>query len=145
MAEPAGIHAVAQAYAAAVLAADVDALMRLYADEVRVFDTWDRWEYRGAEAWRASVADWFGGLGGDRVVATFEDVSVEVADGTAWLTGSVRYAAVSPAGEELRSMQNRLTWVLRAAGDRWLVVHEHTSAPAAGHDGTVILSRPPQE
>lgn len=54
-------------------------------------------------------------------------------------------AAASRSGAEFRSMQNRLTWVLRAVGPGWFIVHEHTSAPAAGHDGTVILSRPPRE
>lgn len=139
------VISVAEAYGAAVLAADVDALMRLYSDDVRVFDTWDRWEYRGAAAWRASVSAWFGGLGEDRVVATFQDVEVGTSAGVAWLTGSVRYAAVSPSGAELRSMHNRLSWVLRDTAEGWRIVHEHTSAPAAGHDGTVILSRPPQE
>jgi ketosteroid isomerase-like protein len=52
---------------------------------------------------------------------------------------------VSPSGAELRSMQNRLSWVLCATDDGWRIVHEHTSAPAAGHDGTVILTRPAQQ
>jgi len=38
-------------YAAAVLAKDVDAFMRLYHPTVRVFDAWGIWLYDGAPAW----------------------------------------------------------------------------------------------
>ena len=51
------------------------------------------------------------------------------------------YAAVAPDGTELRSMNNRLTWVLRKDGDgTWKIAHEHTSAPA-GAEGKVQLRR----
>lgn len=141
---PADVAGVIAAYAAAVRAADVDALMALYADDVRVFDTWQRWQYLGAPAWRTAVEEWFGSLGEDVVVATFEEVRAESDDATAWVSAAVRYAAVAPSGDELRSMHNRLTWVLRSGPDGWRVVHEHTSAPADGHDGRVILNRPPE-
>ena len=60
----------------------------------------------------------------------------------ALLTASLTYRAVDPAGTELRSLDNRLSWVLRQRGGRWLVVHEHTSVPLA-HDGAKgILRRP---
>jgi ketosteroid isomerase-like protein len=48
---------------------------------------------------------------------------------------------VSPDGQELRSMNNRLTWVLRTDPDgEWKIAHEHTSAPA-GDGGKVQLRR----
>jgi hypothetical protein len=47
----------------------------------------------------------------------------------------VRYAGLSPVGEELRSLTNRMTWVVE--GDR--VVHEHSSAPADFETGKLIL------
>ena len=67
------------------------------------------------------------------------------------LTASLSYRAVDAAGKELRSLDNRLSWVLRERGGRWQVVHEHTSVPlahdvrqgdlhAAGHG--VISARP---
>jgi hypothetical protein len=46
-------------YAAAVLAKDVDAFMRLYHPTVRVFDAWGVWLYDGAPAWRIAVEGWF--------------------------------------------------------------------------------------
>ena len=51
------------------------------------------------------------------------------------------FAAVTPTGEKLRSMNNRLTWVLRKDADgAWKIAHEHTSAPA-GDGGKVQLQR----
>ena len=44
--------------------------------------------------------------------------------------------------QPLRSLDNRLSWVLRPRGGRWQVVHEHTSAPLAHEDGKGILKRP---
>jgi len=51
------------------------------------------------------------------------------------------FAAESPDGTELRSMNNRLTWILRKdAGGAWKIAHEHTSAPVT-EEGKVQLSR----
>jgi ketosteroid isomerase-like protein len=42
------------------------------------------------------------------------------------------FRGFSAAGEELRSVDNRLTWVLRSRPDgSWRIVHEHTSVPIA--------------
>jgi uncharacterized protein (TIGR02246 family) len=129
------------AYAAAVRAKDVDAFVALYADDVRTFDLWDRWSYDGRDEWRAIVQEWFGSLGGDVVAVEFADVRVEAGEGVGAVSAFTTYRGLSPEGEELRSMNNRLTWVLRKdAGGAWKIVHEHTSAPA-GDDGKVQLRR----
>ena len=139
---PAELDGVVSAYRAAVLAADADALMGLYPDVERVFDAGDRWEYLGLGQWRACVEEWFAGLDPDRFEATSEEVRGDSSGPIAWLAASVRYAALAPSGEVVRSMHNRLTWVLRRTPDGWRVAHEHTSAPVSGPDGRAILSRP---
>lgn len=116
-------------YAAAVFAKDVDAFMRLYAADVTIFDAWDHWQHEGAEAWRKVVEGWFSSIGNDRVRVTFDDVRVEAGDSAAGVSGTARYAAVDAQGRELRSLRNRFTCVLRAAGDGWVIAHEHTSVP----------------
>ncbi len=130
------------AYAAAVRAKDVDAFVGLYADDVRNFDLWSEWSYDGKEALRGMVAEWFGSLDDDEVVAvSFDDVRTQPGSDVAAVSAFTTFAAVSPDGEELRSMNNRLTWVLRKEADgSWKIVHEHTSAPA-GEGGKVQLSR----
>lgn len=130
------------AYAAAVRAKDTEAFLSLYADDVRNFDLWSEWSYDGKDALRAMVSEWFGSLGDDEELAvSFDDARAHTAGDVGALSVFTTYAAVSPDGEELRSMNNRLTWVLRKDVDgAWKIVHEHTSAPA-GEGGKVQLRR----
>jgi len=130
------------AYAAAVRAKDVDAFLGLYADDVRSFDLWQEWTYDGKDALRGMVAEWFGSIADDEeVVVRFDDVRTQAGPEVAAVSAFTTFAAVSPAGTELRSMNNRLTWVLRKDGDgSWKIAHEHTSAPA-GDEGKVQLRR----
>ena len=127
---PEPVKTLVDAYETAVHAKDVDAFVGLYDHDVDVFDMWDRWSYSGIDAWRGMVSQWFDSLGD-------EQVSVEIADVRAVLTNDlgvahafVTYRALSAEGEQVRSMQNRLTWALKAAdGGRWKIIHEHSSAP----------------
>lgn len=130
------------AYAAAVRAKDVDALVGLYADDVRTFDLWERWSYDDRDALRAMVTEWFGSLAADELVEIeFDEVRVQNGEDVAAVSAFTTFRALSPEGEELRSMNNRLTWVLRKDADgAWKIVHEHTSAPA-GDEGKVQLRR----
>jgi uncharacterized protein (TIGR02246 family) len=130
------------AYVAAVHAKDVDAFLGLYADDVRNFDLWSEWSYDGKDALRAMVSEWFGSLPEDEVVAVeFDDVRTQTGEDVAAVSAFTTFAALAPDGTELRSMNNRLTWVLRKEADgSWKIVHEHTSAPA-GDEGKVQLRR----
>jgi uncharacterized protein (TIGR02246 family) len=130
------------AYSAAVRARDVEAFLGLYADDVRTFDLWERWSYDDRDALRAMVTEWFGSLPDDEVVdVAFDDVRTQTGVDVASVSAFTTFRALSPQGEELRSMNNRLTWVLRKAGDgSWKIAHEHTSAPA-GEEGKVQLRR----
>jgi uncharacterized protein (TIGR02246 family) len=130
------------AYAAAVRAKDVDAFVGLYADDARNFDLWGEWSYDGKEALRGMVAEWFGSLADDEEVAVkFDEIRTEAGPDVGAVSAFTTFAALSPDGEELRSMNNRLTWVLRKDADgTWKIAHEHTSAPA-GEEGKVQLRR----
>jgi uncharacterized protein (TIGR02246 family) len=129
-------------YAAAVRARDADAFLNLYADDVRSFDLWERWSYDGKDALLAMVAEWFGSLPADEVVeVSFDDVRTQTGEDVAAVSAFTTFAALTPTGEKLRSMNNRLTWVLRKDADgAWKIAHEHTSAPA-GEGGKVQLQR----
>jgi uncharacterized protein (TIGR02246 family) len=130
-----------EAYVAAVRAKDVEAFLALYADDARTFDLWSVWSYDGKDALRAMVAEWFGSLPDDEtVVVKFDDVRAQTGADVAAVSAFTTFAAETPDGTELRSMNNRLTWILRRDGDTWKIVHEHTSAPA-GDDGKVNLRR----
>ena len=130
------------AYAAALQARDVEAFVGLYADDVRTFDLWERWSYDGRDELHAMVAEWFGSLADDEVVeVAFDEVRSQPGEDVAAVSAFTTFRALSPEGQELRSMNNRLTWVLRREPDgEWKIAHEHTSAPA-GDEGKVQLRR----
>ncbi len=128
-------------YKSAVLAKNADTFMHLYDPEVRVFDTWGVWSYEGATAWRIAVEGWFTSLRDESVRVMFDDVNIVDRQDFALMSAIVTYAAVSAQGQELRAMQNRISWVLRTSGHVLRVVHEHTSAPIGFEDAKAILTR----
>ncbi|MDX6481597.1 MAG: hypothetical protein QOG85_2107, partial [Gaiellaceae bacterium] len=116
------------------------AFLDLSADDARSFDLWGVWSYDGKDALRAMVTEWFSSVGTDQIGVEFEDVRTEEGADVAGVSAFTTFRGITAEGEELRSMNNRLTWILRRDGDGWKIVHEHTSAPA-GDDGTVNLRR----
>jgi len=128
-------------YKSAVLARNADTFMHLYDSEVRVFDTWGTWSYEGAAAWRVAVEGWFASLGSESVRVRFEDVKIVGEQDFALMSAIVTYAAISAGGQELRAMQNRISWVLRSSGHVLRIIHEHTSAPIGFEDAKAILQR----
>jgi ketosteroid isomerase-like protein len=130
-----------ETYKSAIFAKDVEALMRLYDQKVRVFDAWGIWSYENAESWQRAVESWFSSLWDERVKVTFDDVVLADARESAIASAIVTYASVSPEGSTLRSMQNRLTWGLKTSGHVLRIVHEHTSVPIGFEDQKAILQR----
>jgi ketosteroid isomerase-like protein len=137
----ASVARVIEGYKAAVAARDIDALMRLYDPAVRVFDAWGVWSYEGAPAWQIAVEGWFASHPTDRFKVAFEDVRAVSTPVFAFVSAIVDYAVVSAQGAPIKSMQNRLTWVLRTSGHVLRIVHEHTSAPVGFEDQKAILQR----
>lgn len=132
---------IVDSYIAAVHAKDVGAFMRLYDPHARIFDMWGVWSYEDAEAWKSNVEGWLNSLGSERVKVTFDDVRATMTKDFAAVSAVITYASVSAQGEQLRSMQNRLSWVLRTSGDELRIIHEHTSAPIGFEDMRAILQR----
>jgi ketosteroid isomerase-like protein len=128
-----------ETYAAAVFAKDVQAFMRLYDPDVRVFDAWGVWSYEGAAAWQVAVEGWLTSLASERVKVTFSAVQSFAGRDWASVSALVTYASISAQGEQVRAMQNRITWVLRTTGHVLRIVHEHTSAPIGFDDSKAIL------
>jgi len=130
-----------ETYKSAVLAKNADTFMHLYDPDVRVFDTWGVWSYEGAAAWRVAVEGWFSSLGAESVRVTFDDVKIIAEPDFAAMSAVVTYAGFSAQGQEVRALQNRISWVLKARGHVLRVVHEHTSAPVGFEDEKAILKR----
>ncbi len=130
-----------EAYRKAVFDKDVNGFMRLYRQQARVFDAWGVWSYKGADAWRETIDEWFSSLDAERVAVKFEDVQIVPGQSLSAVSAIVTYAACSADGQPLRAMQNRLTWLLERDGSRWKIVHEHTSAPVDLNHSKAILHR----
>ncbi len=135
---------VIEGYKSAVAARDVAAFMRLYDPAVRVFDAWGTWSYEGVAAWQVAIEGWFASNPTDRLQVIFEDIRSVSTPAFTHVSAIVTYAVVSPQGERLNAMQNRLTWVLKTSGHVLRIIHEHTSAPAGFEDKKAILQRPGQ-
>lgn len=135
------VQRVLETYKSAVLAKNVETFMHLYAPDVRVFDMWGTWSYDGATAWRVAVEGWFSSLSSETCKVTFNDVQIFSDSGLAAMSAIVTYAGISAEGQELRSMQNRISWVLKISGHVLRVAHEHTSVPVGFDDTKAILKR----
>ncbi|MEO8123705.1 MAG: nuclear transport factor 2 family protein [Burkholderiales bacterium] len=130
-----------ETYKSAVLAKNVETFMHLYAPDVRVFDAWGIWSYEEAAAWRVAVEGWFSSLGSETCKVMFDDVQIIGDPGFAAMSAIVTYAGISAQGQQIRAMQNRISWVLKISGHVLRIVHEHTSAPVGFEDAKAILKR----
>ena len=130
-----------EAYKSAVFSKDVGALMRIYDPKARIFDTWGVWSYEGVTAWQMAVESWFASLGSEKVRVSFDDVQASGNSEFAIVSAIVTYAGLSAQGEQLRTMQNRVSWGLKTTGHVLRVIHEHTSAPVGFEDMKAILER----
>ena len=137
----ASVARVIEGYKAAVAARSIDALMRLYDPSVRVFDAWGVWSYEGAAAWQIAVEGWFASHPSDRFTVNFDEVRAFSSPAFASVSAIVTYAVVSPQGEPINSMQNRLSWILKTSSHVPRIIHKHTSAPIGFEDQKAILSR----
>ena len=135
------INRVLESYSAAVYTKDVGALMRLYDPKVRIFDAWGVWSYEGAAAWQMAVESWFTSLGAETVKVTFDEVQVSGSPDFSIVSAIVKYTGQSAHGEQLRAMQNRLSWALKTSGHVLRIIHEHTSPPVGFEDMKAILQR----
>jgi ketosteroid isomerase-like protein len=134
------IESLFETYKNAVFQKDVEAFLSIFDENVRIFDMWE-WTYEGLVPWRKMVKEWFGSLGTERVVVTFDEVQVEAAGEMAVASAYARFAAISEQDEELRYLQNRLTWVAQRKAGVLKIIHEHTSGPVDGETMKVIMKR----
>jgi uncharacterized protein (TIGR02246 family) len=129
-----------ETYKNAVFQKDVEAFLSIFDENLRVFDMWE-WNYEGLAPWRKLVEGWFGSLGTERVVVTFEEIRIEPTGEMAVASAYARFAAITEQGVELRYLQNRLTWVAQKKEGVWKIIHEHTSGPVDGKTMQVLLKR----
>ena len=116
-------------YKTAVFEKDLETFASLYSDDIRVFDMWQQWSYDGLSPWKEMARGWFTDLGVNRDRLDFSDLQIDETPEMAVATAIVRFTNVTESGEELRFLENRLTWVAKKKGDAWQIIHQHASGP----------------
>ena len=116
-------------YAGAVHAKDLHAFLAAYAADVVIYDAWDRWEYRGRDTWRGFIERWFDSLGPKTVKVAVKELATQVDATLATGHAVLEFSEHDAEGRRLGALENRVTLVARKAGERWEVIHEHTSIP----------------
>lgn len=132
------VHALLDAYAQAVYQKDIDQLLKLYTEDVVVYDALNQWHYHGKQDWRRGLTEWFQELEEDRYRVTFSQVETEFDNTIAGLHAIVLYEGISP--DTNYHLQTRLTMFLKRVGDDWQICHEHTSLPVHKTGGTTVTA-----
>lgn len=135
------IQKVLDAYKAAAYAKDVEAFLSIYDHDIYVFDMWEKWSYDGIDAWRGMVTGWFGSLGDELVKVEFNELEVTETNEMAVAHMVITFRGLSAEGTELRSMQNRMTCVLKNTKGTWKIIHEHSSSPLEPSTLKAILNK----
>ncbi len=135
------IESLFDTYKNSVFQKDVETFVSIFDEKVRIFDMWQRWSYDGLSDWREMVENWFDSLGENKDIVEFSDIQIQSIGEIAVATAFVKFTAVSEKGEELRYLENRLTWVLQEKKNGWKIIHQHTSGPIDFQTMKVILQR----
>ena len=125
--DAAELRTLIDAWAAAVRAKDVDAVMRHYAPDVVVFDVMPPLFVKGVDAYRRNWQSWFDALEG-QADFQFTELHLEVSGDLAYCFSVNRLRARYRDGAK-HDAQTRATVCFRKRDGRWQVVHEHASVP----------------
>ena len=113
-----------QRWAQAIEAADMAGVLADRADDVVLFDVPPAMQVRGLAAYREAWELFFSFQGAGTF--RFEELDVVAGEDVAFAHGIVTVGPREPAGQ----FPVRLTVGLARRDGRWLVVHEHHSAPS---------------
>lgn len=135
------VKARAQSWAKAVVTGDVNTIMTYYAPDVLSFDAIQQLQFKGAEAyrkhWEACMAMCPGPM-----VFEFKDLAVEAEGNVAFAHALLRCGANDESGKEKTSWM-RMTSCLRKTDGKWMIAHEHFSAPFDMMTGKALFGLEP--
>jgi ketosteroid isomerase-like protein len=116
-------------WAAAVRRKDLNAILANHSPNILMFDVPPPLESKGLEAYQRTW-DLFFSWAHDPVVFGIREMNVTAGDDVAFVTALMRCAGTEVNGEDIE-LDFRLTIGLRKIDNRWIVLHEHHSIPAA--------------
>ena len=141
--DKADIQALEDRVAAGIKAKDPDAVMSNYfpGDSLVVFDIIPPRQYNGYDAYKK---DWAGVFSGCADTPKFEISDLDItADGKLAFSHSIQhFSCTDPKGGKME-MTMRATDAYRKVKGKWLIVHEHFSAPVDLATGKADLTSKP--
>lgn len=135
------IKALLEKYKKAVFDKDLESYLSLFDENIRIFDMWEKWSYDSIISWKEVTTEWFSSLKDERVVVEFNDIQEKVSGDLAVVTAFVTFTAINTKGESIRSLQERLTWVIEKKNLSWKIIHSHSSGPVNHQDLKIMLLR----
>lgn len=141
--DKADIAALEKRVSAGIEAKDADAIMANYVpgDSLVVFDIIPPRQYVG---WDAYKKDWAGVVGGCADSPKFEISDLDIsADRKLAYSHSIQHLTCTDAKGNKLDMTMRATDVYRKVNGKWLIVHEHYSAPIDLATGKADLTSKP--
>ena len=139
--EQAQIRGLLEDWAKAARASDIDGIMAVYAPDIRSFDAIAQLQFKGADAyckhWEACIAMCPGPM-----IFEIHDLGIEAGDDVAFGHYLLKCGATGEDGKE-QSGWTRATVCWRKRSGRWMVAHEHFSAPFDMASGKALLGLNP--
>ena len=128
-------------WAKAARASDIDGIMSHYAPDILSFDAVAQLQFKGADAyrkhWEACMS-----LCPGPMIFEVHDLNISAGDDVAFCHFLLRCGATGEDGEEKVGWM-RVTVCSRKVSGRWVVVHEHFSAPFDMASGKALLDLKP--
>ncbi|GGP22381.1 YybH family protein [Silvimonas iriomotensis] len=121
------IRQVLDQYKHRVHAKDVDGVLALYTEDVRVFDAWAHQQHDGKAALASMVTQWLTTLGDVVVTVEVDDVRILTSGDLAVAHMFVQYRGDSATTHN--AMKDRQTWAFRHGAQGWQIAHAHSSLP----------------
>ena len=141
--EEQAIRDVEKSFAAAFMAKDVDAVMKLYVpgDELLVFDLVPPRQYAGWDAYKRDFADTFASIRGS-VKFEITDLSVTT-DGKLGWSHSIQHGIWTNTDGKAVDLTVRVTDCYKKIDGKWLIALEHVSVPVDVGTGMADFSSKP--
>jgi len=108
---------------------DIESMIRLYDDNVVIYDMWTNGYQTGLTEWSSVINDWLSSLGEEKVNVVFEMIETHESGDIGFGSALITYQAISADNIILRSMKNRITIGFHKKNNTWKAIHQHTSVP----------------
>jgi uncharacterized protein (TIGR02246 family) len=139
--DEASVRQLIDEWAAAARASDYDAIMSFYAPDIVAFDAVGRLQFKGRDAYRQHWEECLASCSGPMIFEV-HDLQVVTGGGVAFGHYLSRCGGTGQDGVAKVSWMRR-TVCCRHTDDRWLIVHEHFSAPFDMSSGKALFDLQP--